>query len=131
MKKSKKYLITIFVVVMALIVVGCREADRVSYNLSQEADNFNVARKLTVINQRTDTILFQMTGNFSIQKEDDGDLAVIGEDENGKYYKHFIYLSSEISYIVEDMGSTGVNKHKYEINFNPRMIIPVQPTVID
>ena len=61
MKKSKKYLITIFVVVMALIVVGCREADRVSYNLSQEADNFNVARKLTVINQRTDTILFQMT----------------------------------------------------------------------
>ena len=131
MKKSKKYLITIFVVVMALIVVGCREADRVSYNLSQEADNFNVARKLTVINQRTDTILFQMTGNFSIQKEDDGDLAVIGEDENGKYYKHFVYLSSEISYVVEDMGSTGVNKHKYEINFNPQMIIPVQPTIID
>ena len=131
MKKSKKYLITIFVVVMALIVVGCREADRVSYNLSQEADNFNVARKLTVINQRTDTILFQMTGNFSIQKESDGDLAVIGEDENGKYYKHFVYLSSEISYVVEDMGSTGVNKHKYEINFNPQMIIPVQPTIID
>ena len=131
MKKSKKYLITIFVVVMALIVVGCREADRVSYNLSQEADNFNVARKLTVINQRTDTILFQMTGNFSIEKESDGDLAVIGEDENGKYYKHFVYLSSEISYVVEDMGSTGVNKHKYEINFNPQMIIPVQPTIID
>jgi hypothetical protein len=129
--KTKK-VIVVAVMVLVVLLTGCqRQSSKVSYNLSLEADNFNVARKLTVINQRTDTILFQMTGNFSIQKEPDGDLAVIGEDENGKYYKHFIYLSSEISYVVEDMGSTGVNKHKYEINFNPRMIVPVEATTID
>ncbi|HHV98795.1 MAG TPA: hypothetical protein GXX36_04355 [Clostridiaceae bacterium] len=119
------------VLMLTVILVGCRQADRVSHNLSLEADNFNVARKLTVINQRTDTILFQMTGNFSVKKEDDGDLAVIGENEDGTYYKHFIYLSSEISYIVEDLGKTGVNKHKYSINFNPRMIVPIEGTTID
>jgi len=133
MFKSKKYLFAIIAMVLMLmvIIVGCRQADKVSRNLSLEADNFNVARKLTVINQRTDTILFQMTGNFSVQKEDDGDLAIIGENEDGTYYKHFIYLSSEISYIVEDLGKTGVNKHKYSINFNPRMIVPIEPTVVD
>lgn len=133
MKNLRRIIAVIVAVLMATILLtGCqRQANRVSYNLSLEADNFNVARKLTVINQRTDTILFQMTGNFSIEKEADGDLAVIGENENGTYYKHFIYLSSEISYIVEDLGKTGVNKYRYEINFNPNMVIPIEPVIID
>lgn len=133
MSKFQKCIAVAFVALLIITTLaGCqRQANRVSYNLSLEADNFNVARKLTVINQRTDTILFQMTGNFSIEKETDGDLAVIGENENGTYYKHFVYLSSEISYIVEDLGKTGVNKYRYEINFNPNMIIPIEPVIID
>jgi hypothetical protein len=129
----KKVLVMILAVaMMVLCFAGCqRQSDRVSYNLSLEADNFNVARKLTVINQRTDTILFQMTGNFSIEKEADGDLAVIGENENGNYYKQFVYLSSEISYVVEDLGTTGVSKYRYEINFNPNMIVPVEAVTVD
>ncbi|PYG84242.1 hypothetical protein LY28_03747 [Ruminiclostridium sufflavum DSM 19573] len=132
-EKKKLQTVIITILISGMILAGCteRQSDVVSYNLSLEADNFNVARKLTVINQRTDTILFQMTGNFSIEKETDGDLAVIGEDDDGRYYKHFVYLSSEISYIVEDIGKTEVNKHKYQINFNPRMIIPVEATTID
>lgn len=38
-------------ILTACILTGCAtEAERVSYNLSQEADNFNVVRQLTVIN---------------------------------------------------------------------------------
>lgn len=107
------------------------QATRVSRNLSLEADSFNIARRLTVINQRTDSILFQMEGNFSINKASDGDLDVVGEDADGRYYKHFVCLSSEITYIVEDLGATHVDKHKYQINFNPKMIIPVTPVIID
>lgn len=130
---KRKIIIAAILILLVALVSGCeeREADMVSYNLSLEADNFNVARKLTVINQRTDTILFQMTGNFSIDKEADGDLAIIGEDDTGRYYKHFVYLSSEVTYIVEDMGSTGVNKYKYQINFNPKMILPIDIDTID
>ncbi len=132
MIKLRKTAVMIAMVLLALsLLVGCTQADRVSHNLSQEADNFNVLRRLTVINQRTDTILFQMTGNFSIEKEDDGDLAVIGENDDGTYYKHFVYLSSEVTYVVEDLGKTEVSKHRYEINFNPKMIIPAEPTVVD
>lgn len=123
----------IIIVIVLALLSGCsqRQADTVSYNLSLEADNFNVARQLTVINQRTDTVLFQMSGNFSIEKESDGDLAVIGENDDGRYYKHFVYLSSEVTYIVEDLGTTGVNKYKYQINFNPKMIMPVEVNTID
>jgi len=136
MKKVFKIMLLALVIVMALSLAGCqREADKVSYNLSMQADNFNVTRQLTVINTRAEdgnnAVLFQMTGNFSINKESDGDLAVIGEEPDGTYYKHFVFLTRDISYIVEDLGGTSVNKHKYEINFNPKMIIPVKAAVID
>jgi hypothetical protein len=52
---------------------GCREAERVSYNVSKEADSFNVTRRITVFNVRTDKVLWQMTGNFSTQSSN-GDL---------------------------------------------------------
>lgn len=138
--KRIKYIATIATIVLILTMMvlmmgsagSCqRQADKVSYNLSLEADNFNVYRQLTVVNQRTDTVIFQMRGNFSITKESDGDLAVTGEDENGQYYKHFIFLSSEISYVVEQLDSSNVSKHKYEINFNPDMIIPFEFDYID
>lgn len=128
MKKIKTVLM--LMVVVLFILSGCTQADRVSRNLSQEADNFNVLRKLSVINQRTDTLLFTMSGNFSIGHSN-GELTVTGENADGTYYKHFVYLSNEITYIVEDLGKTPVNKYKYEINFNPNMIIPFEGTIID
>jgi hypothetical protein len=132
-----KKLITILCILVLVIMVfsGCRQSDRVSHDLSLEADSFNVTRQLTVINTRAEdgnmSILFQMTGNFSIEKEMDGDLAVIGENDDGTYYKHFVFLSRDITYIVEDVGKTTVNKHKFQINFNPQMIIPVEVVTVD
>ena len=38
----KKILITITILIALLGVAGCTQADKVSQNLSQEADNFNV-----------------------------------------------------------------------------------------
>jgi hypothetical protein len=133
----KRFLSLVLVVLMVTVIfAGCqRQSDRVSYNLSLEADNFNVTRQLTVINTRAEdgnsSILFQMTGNFSIEKETDGDLAVIGENPGGAFYKHFVFLSQDITYIVEDIGTTAVDKHRFEINFNPKMIVPVAPVTID
>lgn len=133
----KKSIIAILaVVLLAVTFTSCqRQSDKVSYNLSLEADNFNVARKLTVINTRAEdgnaAILFQMTGNFSIETDSDGDLNVIGENSNGTYYKHFIHLNDNITYTVEDLGTTTVNKYDYVINFNPNMISPIAVEEID
>jgi hypothetical protein len=136
MKKVLKLFLVMTVLISLILITGCqRQATKVSYNLSLEADSFNVTRRLTVINTRAEdgnaSILFQATGNFSIEKEADGDLAVIGENPGGTYYKHFVCLSKDITYIVEQIENTSVNKHKFEINFNPKMIVPVQPVIID
>jgi hypothetical protein len=129
----KKLFCIALVLIAVLSISACRQADKVSANLSQEADNFNVARKLTVMNVRTDTILFQMTGNFSIKKESDGDLAVTGENKDGTYYKHFVNLQGGwVTYVVEDLGkTTGINKYQYTINFNPKMMLVATPGYSD
>lgn len=137
MKLKPRIIALLLVILMSIIILsGCqRQSDRVSYNLSLEADNFNVTRRLTVINTRAEdgniAVLFQMTGNFSIEKESDGDLAVTGMNDDGTSYKHFVNLSRDITYTVEQIAMTTVNRHKFEINFNPEMIIPVEVTTID
>lgn len=115
------------------IMCGCREADKVSYNLSKEADNFNNIRQITVINCIKGDVLLQMTGKMSIhEKSDPNQLEITVEDENGNYKKHFIGLSDNVTYVVEDITSdSNVSKYKYELNFNPKMWIPVTVENID
>lgn len=63
----KKFVALLMVMVLGMcMLTGCTESDRVSYNISKEANNFNVTRKLTVINARTDTVLLEMIGTFSL-----------------------------------------------------------------
>lgn len=110
-------------------LVGCTEANTVSTNISREADNFNVTRRLVVINGRTDTIIFSLVGNFSITvDQEENQLEVIAEVRDGVYRKHFIGLSDEIQYFVEDVGDNEVSKYRYEVEFMPEKIIPVKIT---
>ena len=128
----KKICFIILSAVMLIVMSGCTEAERVSYNLSEEADNFNDIRQITVINCIQGDVLFQMTGKMSITADTtDNQLEVIVEDENGEYKKHFIGLSDNVTYVVEDVTSDDVNKYKYTLNFNPKMWIPVEVDAID
>ena len=114
-------------------LTGCvREANRVSYNVSKEADNFNVVRRLTVINARTDKPVFELIGNFSIETDSvDHQLEVICETGKNEYKKHFISLNEWTIYVVEDIAGADVNKYRYEVNFLPEMILPVEITSQD
>lgn len=125
----------IAVIIIALMLTSCidNEADRVSYNLSQQADNFNVVRQLTVINCIEGDVLFQMTGKMSIKADrSDNQLEIIVEN-NGTYVKHFVGLSDNVTYIVEDLnlGANAVSKYQYTLNFNPNMWLPYKAEIID
>lgn len=132
---KKKILATLLAVgLMVTMLTGCStEAERVSYNLSQQADNFNVVRQLTVINCIEGDVLFQMSGKMSITADTaDNQLEIIVED-GGTYVKHFVGLSDNVTYVVEDLnlGDNAVSKYKYTLNFNPNMWIPVNVETID
>lgn len=130
---KKKLLSLILVLGVVGSVVGCEsQAQRVSYNLSQEADNFNSVRQLTVMNCITNEILFQMTGKISIEADtEDNQLEIIVEVEDGVYKKHFVGLGDNVAYVVEDVTGNDVSNYKYTLNFNPKMIIPFEVDTID
>ena len=130
---KKKILSFILVLGVLGSVVGCEsQAQRVSYNLSQEADNFNSVRQLTVMNCITNEILFQMTGKISIDADTaDNQLEIIVEVEDGVYKKHFVGLGDNVAYVVEDVTGNDVSNYKYTLNFNPKMIIPFEVKTID
>lgn len=120
MKKNVMALLAAFVLLCAFLT-GCTEVDQVSNNISKEADNFNVTRKLTVLNARTDTILLELTGTFSLQNN----FEVIIETAEGKYQKDLVYLNDYTMYVVEDISGADVDKYHYEINFLPEWGVKV------
>lgn len=134
MKKRIACVIATAALVVGMLA-GCEtEASRVEYNLTQEADNFNIVRQLTVINCLQGDVLFQMTGKMSITADvDDNQLEIIVENEDGNYTKHFVGLSDNVTYTIEDLnlGKNDVEKYKYTLNFNPNMWLPYEVETID
>lgn len=119
----------IFVVVLLLCFAlsGCTQADKVSYNVSKQADNFNVKRRLTVINTRTDKCILQMTGKISIEDVTNGIAVLVEVDrDKGIYQKHWVYLNGNTMYTVEDLNGVEVSKYAYEMEFMPQMIAPIK-----
>ena len=131
----KKILAVALSVALIVCLAGCidqRQADDVSYNLSLKADNFEDVRQITVINCLQGDVLFQMTGKMSIEADmADKQLEIVVEDENGQFKKHFIGLSDNVTYVVEDITSGDVDKYSYTLNFNPKMWIPTNIEKID
>lgn len=123
---KKKLIAFATVAVVAVLMVSCSKADRVSHNLSREADEMNITRKVTVINGITNQTIFQATGQMSIEYvEERKQLNIIALDDEGNYKKHIIGISDNVSYVVEDVtGMKGIDT-KYRMYFNPNMILPV------
>lgn len=127
----KKLFVMVAVVVMLMVsMTGCADqATIVSNNVSKEADNFNVVRRLTVINTRTDKCLLQMTGRISIEDVTDGIAVLVEVDrDKGIYQKHWVYLNENTMYTVEDLNGVSVSKYAYELEFMPQELVPVRIT---
>lgn len=121
-KLFKKILVA---TVMVVALTGCStEADKVSRNVSEEAENFNVLRRFAVINTRTDKVELEIIGAFSRENVSDDSVSVVVELEDGTYKKHIIGLNEDTMYIVEDLGGAKVNKYKYEVHFLPESVVP-------
>lgn len=116
----KKLLALVLALTLACSLSACTEADRVNANINQSADNFNVTRRLQVINARTDTPLFELIGNFSLSNNEANELVITVELENRTYKKHYVYLNEYTMYVVEDLSGSNVSPYHYEINVLPQ-----------
>ena len=98
----KKIFTIVLILVLSIVLVACSsQSEKVTYNLRREAEEFNVRRRITVMNTRTDTALMQITGLLSIDVDNDGDLNITIEKAPGEYVLNYAHLSQDTTYIVE------------------------------
>ena len=119
-------IIAILIAVFGLTFSGCtRDAHRASENLSKAADSFEVERRIVFFNGITDKYLLTIEGRCSIEPDGDGGkldvTCKLGEDQ---YKKHFLGLSDNVTYFVEQTESADVSVYHYRVIFKPENIIP-------
>ncbi|AXH48838.1 hypothetical protein SEA_STEAMY_64 [Mycobacterium phage Steamy] len=116
---------TIAAAALALGVVGCSsDADVASENLSKQADNFEVPRDIVFFNGITDKYMLEIKGYCSIQPDTGSQKLDVTCKVNGGYKKHFLGLSDNVTYFVEQLDPKAVSTDHYEVNFKPQAIIP-------
>ncbi|MET8797632.1 hypothetical protein ABZV91_14485 [Nocardia sp. NPDC004568] len=122
----KKKLITAAAALCAgvLVSTGCSsDADVVSGNLSEKSDRFEINRRVVFFNGITDKYLLSIEGMCSIKDEND-QLEVTCKTGNDEYKKHFLGLSDNVSYFVEQLEAADVSRYHYKVIFKPEVIVP-------
>ncbi len=117
----KKLLLTTCIASL-LVMTGCRrEAEVASYNLSRDADEFRIMRRVTVFNNIKDIALFSVEGNCSVERDMRALLLTCKQGSN-EYKKHIIGLSDNVSYVVEQLAFDEQNPYRLKFIFKPQEI---------
>ena len=108
-----------------LLFTGCSASSVASQNISTASDNFEVPRRIVFFNGITDTYLLTIEGLCSINADgEDGQLEVTCEVAEDEYKKHYLGLSDNVTYFVEQLDSVSVDSYHYRVMFRPETIIP-------
>jgi len=129
-RKTARFLPLLAIPLAAAACGGGKPADVVSHNLSNKADNFQIAREIDVVDTITDEHIMSIRGLCSLGNDDpDYRLSVtckVGEDKlgNGEYIKDFVYTPQTVTVLVQQLGSANVSSSHYSVTWNPGVLIP-------
>lgn len=133
MKRKRATVLALLAIGIVAILSGCgcsSKADVVAHNLSTEAEQFRIPRRIVVINGITDKYLLQVTGYCSLETADSalaGTLEItcqVKKDGEARYYKDFIGLSDNVTYTMEQLNPAAVSTSHFEVLFRPETIVP-------
>ena len=108
---------------VALLISSCTDASVVSSNISKAADQFEIFRRVVFYNGITDQYIISVEGYCSIY-DDGNQLEVTVKTESGKYLKHFLGLSDNVTYFAEQLEDSKVSSKQYKVIFKPSVIVP-------
>ncbi len=120
----------VFFSVMVTLLVGmsaCQsDADVVSHNLSKAADQFEVERRIVFYNGITGEYMLTIEGKCAMGNYDDpGELTVTCLVGPNEYKKHFLGLSDNVTYFVEQVDGEYADPYRYRVIFKPDVIVPI------
>lgn len=109
---------------LGLVLVACStDADVASHNLSQAAEMFEIERRVVFFNGITDSYLLSIEGRCSIEDQTE-QLEVTCKVDHDAYKKHFLGLSDNVSYFVEQLDAADAGEFHYRVIFKPQTIVP-------
>jgi hypothetical protein len=116
------------IIIAVLAIAGLsacqRDAEVASRNISQASDMFEINRRVVFFNGITDKYLLSVEGRCSIDLSREQVLAVTCKISPNDYRKHYLGLSDNVSYFVEQMSAADVSVYHYRVVFKPQTIIP-------
>lgn len=114
--------------VIALITIlgGCaRDADVASRNLSIAADQFEVNRRVVFYNGITGEYMLTIEGLCSLGNQDAArSLSLTCKVGPNSYKKHFLGLSDNVTFFVEQLEPSKASTYHYRVIFKPAAIVP-------
>jgi hypothetical protein len=125
--KGNKFLLAIILIVaMSILLASCSApADVASQNLSTQADQFQINRRIVFYNGITDKYIFVVEGFCSFGNSDPArELTVTCKTGPSEYKKHFLGLSDNMSYFGEQLDSANVSTYHYKTYFRPDVMLP-------
>ncbi len=117
----------VWILVVAAIFLGACETDAnvASRNLSLAAEQFEIDRRIVFFNGITDSYLLEIVGKCSIIADTaDIQLEVTCKTGPDEFKKHFLGLSDNVSYFVEQLEGFDVDVFHYRVIFKPEVILP-------
>ena len=129
MRHSRKVIAgSLLAATAGITLAGCSsQADIAAYNLSNAAEQFEITRRIVFFNGITDKYLLEITGLCSVETSDSalgGSLEVTCKTGPSSYKKHFLGLSDNVSYFVEQIEGADVSVYTYRVVFRPDQIVP-------
>lgn len=117
---------SIFLALIAAMLAACSsDADVASRNLSKAADQFEVTRRVVFYNGITGGYMLTIEGLCSLGNHDrSGELTVTCKTGPGNYKKHFLGLSDNVTFFVEQLDPLPVSVYHYRVIFKPDVILP-------
>jgi hypothetical protein len=116
---------TLFIVSTVMALAACSEADIASSNMSKAADQFEVNRRVVFYNGITGDYMLTIEGLCSLGNSDKPrQISITCKTGASQYKKHFLGLSDNVTYFVEQLEANKLDPYHYRVIFKPNAIVP-------
>jgi len=117
--------IILLVLGLSFLFNGCTDSEVASKNISKASDMFQINRRVVFYNGITDKYILSVEGFCSIEKDKaDNQLEVTCKIGNDQYKKHYLGISDNVTYFVEQLNDVNVSAYHYKVIFKPTVIVP-------